>query len=137
MRLGDLYHRLDEGTETDLPLGTRHTLPRTVILPDTDLYYEYYRFVTAMACHPELDPTVTDEKNLRDVPIIVAYSEQEYDMIKAVAARLGKKVEEIAFNGSKEPPGGNTVSPVAKFHMSECHMDVMKALLEHMESDPA
>ena len=114
-------------------MGTRYTLPRTLILPDTDLYYEYYRFVTAMACHPELDPTVTNEKSLRDVPIIVAYSPQEYEMVMAVAKRMGKKVEEIAFNGSKEPPGGNTASPVMKFSMSEAHLDVMKALLEEME----
>jgi hypothetical protein len=135
MRLSDLYHRIDESAVTDLPLGTRHTLPRTVILPDTDLYYEYYRFVTAMACHPELDPSMTTDRNLRDVPIVVAYTPQEYDMIKAVAARMGKKVQEIAFNGSVEEPGGNTVSPVMRFSMSEAHLDVMKALTEHVMSD--
>lgn len=135
MRLGDLQRRLDESSETDLPLDVRHTLPRTVILPDTDLYYEYYRFLTAMACHPELDPAMANDRNLRDVPIIVAYTPQEYDMIQAVAKRMGKKVQEIAFDGSQEPPGGNTVSPVMKFHMSEAHLDVMRTLTEYVMSD--
>lgn len=127
-----LSHLINEA-ETDLPMGTRYTLPRTVILPDTDLYYEYYRFVTAMACHPELDPSVTNERSLRDVPIIVAYSPQEYEMIKAVAARMGKKIEDISV-GSVEPPGGNTVSPVMKFRMDEKQMDILRALLESVES---
>jgi len=127
MRLTDL---IVEATEADIPLGTRHTLPKTVILPDMDLYYEFYRFVTAMACHPELDRNPDKGRPLRDVPMVVAYTPQEYEMVKAVAARMGQRIEEIAFDGSQEIPGGNTVSPVAKFNMRECHLDVMKALLE-------
>lgn len=131
MRLRDIT----ETTKSDIPMGTRHTLPRTVILPDMDLYYEFYRFVMAMACHPELENNPESIKPLRDVPMVVAYTPQEYEMIKAVAARMGQRIEEIAFDGSREPPGGNTVSPVAKFQMSECHLDVMKALLECIKED--
>lgn len=135
MRLMDLTVRLDENEEVDLPLGARYTLPRTVILPDMDLYYEYYRFVTAMACHPELEHQPERQRSLRDVPVVVAYSPQEYDMIKAVAKRMGYEVQDVAFHGSTEPPGGNTASPVMKFSMSETHLDVMKALLEEIERD--
>ena len=131
MRLRDI---IAESAESDIPLGVRHTLPKTIILPDMDLYYEFYRFVTAMACHPELEKNPTKTKALRDVPMVVAYTPQEYEMVKAVAARMGQRIEEIAFDGSQEQPGGNTVSPVAKFHMSECHLDVMKALLECLEA---
>lgn len=133
MRLRDI---IAESAESDIPLGVRYTLPKTIILPDMDLYYEFYRFVMAMACHPELEENPTKTKALRDVPMVVAYTPQEYEMVKAVAARMGQRIEEIAFNGSQEQPGGNTVSPVAKFHMSECHLDVMKALLECLETKP-
>lgn len=132
MRLSDL---IVESADSDIPLGTRYTLPKTVILPDMDLYYEFYRFVMAMACHPELEGNPDSIKPLRDVPMVVAYTPQEYEMVKAVAARMGQRIEEIAFDGSQESPGGNTVSPVAKFQMSECHLDVMKALLECIRED--
>lgn len=131
MRLVDLI----ESAESDIPLGTRYTLPKTVILPDMDLYYDFYRFVMAMASHPEIDSTKANSRPLRDIPMVVAYTPQEYEMVKAVAERMGQRIEEIAFEGSQEPPGGNTVSPVAKFHMSESHVDIMKSLLEHMEDD--
>lgn len=133
MRLRDI---IVETEGSDVPLGTRYTLPKTVILPDMDLYYEFYRFVMAMACHPELEGKPESNKPLRDVPMVVAYTPQEYEMVKAVAARMGQRVEEIAFDGSMEAPGGNTVSPVAKFNMSESHIDVMKALLAEMERGP-
>ena len=131
MRLRDIIVE----TESDLPMGVRNTLPRTVILPDMDLYYDFYRFVSDMACHPEIEGTPKKRRSLRDVPLVVAYTPQEYEMVKAVAERMGQRMEEIAFEGSQEPPGGNTVSPVAKFHMSECHVDIMRALLECIKGD--
>ncbi len=131
MRLRDIT----ETKKTDIPMDVRHTLPRTVILPDMDLYYDFYRFVMAMASHPEIDNSKTNSRPLRDIPMVVAYTPQEYEMVKAVAERMGQRIEEIAFDGSQEPPGGNTVSPVAKFHMSECHIDIMKALLECIKED--
>ncbi len=131
MRLRDIIVE----TESDLPMGVRNTLPRTVILPDMDLYYDFYRFVSDMACHPEIEGTPKKRRSLRDVPLVVAYTQQEYEMVKAVAERMGQRMEEIAFEGSQEPPGGNTVSPVAKFHMSECHVDIMRALLECIKGD--
>lgn len=138
MRLHDIYDRLDEGEnfpETNLPDSIRHTLPKTLIFPDMDGYYEFYKFVVAMASHPELDDKFYTNRPMRDVPIAVAYSEAEYEMIKAVAARMGKKVEEIAYKGSHEQPGVNTVSPVMRFQMSEAHIDIMRALLEQMDSE--
>lgn len=137
MRLRELYRRLDESPipDTNLPDNVRHTLPHTVIFPDMDGYYEFYKFVVAMAAHPELDNAFYKARPLRDVPIAVAYTPQEFEMIKAVAERLGKKWEEVAYNGSKEQPGINSVSPVMKFHMTESHMDIMKALLEAMDKN--
>ena len=140
MRLRDLYSTITEGddhdssTDTNIPLGVRYTLPKTVIFPDMDLYYEYYKFVTAMACHPEINDEVFSEQPLRDVPFAVAYTPQEYDMIQAVAKRMGKKTQEVAFNGSKEPPKGNTVSPIMKFNMFESAETRIQALYDLAES---
>ena len=137
MRLREIYQRLDESPvpETNLPLGVRHTLPKTVIFPDMDGYYEFYKFVVAMAAHPELEDNFYKSRPLRDVPIAVAYSEQEFDMIKNVAQRLGKRWDEVAYSGSHEQPGINSVSPVMKYHMTESHIDIMKALLEAIDKN--
>ena len=132
MRLSDI-EPLYEDTVTNIHKDIRYTLPKTVIFPDMDLYYEYYKFVTAMASHPELDPEYFKTIPLRDVPIAIAYTPQEYEMIQAVAQRMGKKTEEIAFSGSKEPPGGNTVSPVMKFNMFESNADQMRSLIERLK----
>ena len=137
MRLRELYKDLYESIvpDTNLPDNVRHTLPRTLIFPDMNGYYEYYKFVVAMGSHPELSDEFYKARPLRDVPLAVAYSPQEYEMIKAVASRLGKKCEEIAYEKSQEQPGVNSVSPVMKFKMTESHIDIMRALLEAMEND--
>lgn len=133
MRLHDLTVALTE-TDTNIPNSIRHTLPKTVLFPDMNNQYEFYKFVISLASHPEIDNTVTLTHPLRDVPIAVAYSEQEYEMIKAAAARLGKRTEEIAYGGSEEIPGNNTVSPVMKFSMIESHANIMRTLINDIES---
>jgi hypothetical protein len=126
MRIRDLY----ENIGLNIPDSVRYTMPRTVILPDMDLYYEYYQFVKAMACHPELETGSLDDRSMRDVPIAIAYTPQEYEMIASVAKRMGKKVQDIAFDGSREAPGGNTASPVMKFNMFESKIESMRSLME-------
>jgi hypothetical protein len=111
-------------------MGIRHTLPKTVLFPDMNSYYEYYKFVTAMASHPEIDNVPEEPLPLRDVPMAVAYTPQEYDMILATAKRMGKKTQEIAFHGSHEPPGGNIESPVMKFNMFESEAEQIRSILE-------
>lgn len=132
MRLKDFY-QINETAELNIPDAIRHTLPKTVIFPDMDLYYDYYKFVKAMACHPELNDKVIDDKTMRDVPVAVAYTPQEYDMIMSVAKRMGQKTEEIAFGGSQEPPGINTVSPVMKFDMFESNSEIMRGFIEEVD----
>lgn len=131
MRLRELYE--SPVPETNLPDGVRHTLPHTVIFPDMDGYYEFYKFVVAMGSHPEISDDFYKSRPLRDVPIAIAYTEQEFEMIKAVAERLGKKWEEVAYKKSQEQPGVNTVSPVMKFKMTESHFDIMRALFKTIE----
>jgi len=132
MRLFDLVSNLKEHSDTNIPMGVRHTLPHAVIFPDMEADYEFYKFVVAMASHPDIDDAYFQPKPLRNVPMAVAYTPQEFEMIQQVAKRMGKKWEEIAFTKSQEPPGGNTVSPVPVFNMTESHIDIMKALYEAM-----
>ncbi len=134
MRLKDLNYKkpLKENVAENIPIGVRKTLPATYILPNLDPYYEYYRFVTALACHPEIDNGFSDKLEMRDVPFIVAYTPQEEEMIKAVAKRLGYDAHDISFGRSHEEEGGNTVSPVMKFSMTEAQLDCLKALTEYV-----
>lgn len=133
MRLRDLNYKkpLKENIADNIPVGVRKTLPATYILPNLDPYYEYYRFVTALACHPEIDG-FKDHLEMRDVPFLVAYTPQEEEMIKAVAKRLGYDAENISFGRSHEEEGGNTVSPVMKFSMTETQLDCLRALTDHV-----
>lgn len=108
--------KLQEATTEGMPTSIRHTLPQAVIIPDMDLYYEFYKFVTNMACHPELDNGNFDKSAMRDVPFAVAYTPQEFEMIQATAKRMGFDIEEVAFKGSKEVPNVNTTSPVMQFN---------------------
>ena len=138
MRLRDLYESPESSAElndTNLPMGVRHSLPHTVIFPDMNHDWEFYQFVVAMAAHPELEDSFYKHRPLRDVPIAVAYTEQEFEMIKQVAKRMGKKWEEVAYKKSQEAPGVNTVSPVMKFNMTESHIDIMRALRETMRKN--
>lgn len=119
MRLKDLTAPINESTCDNMPLGTKHSLPHAVIIPDMDLYYEYYKFVINMACHPELENADFSTPAMRDVPIVVPYTSQEHDMIVATAKRMGKKPKEVAYKGSQELPEVNKTSPVMKFDMFE------------------
>lgn len=118
MKLRELKEPLSEATNEQLSSGIRHTLPHAVIIPEMDLYYEFYKFVTNMACHPELENGNFDKTVMRDVPFAVAYTPQEFEMIQATAKRMGFDIEEVAFKGSTEQPGVNTTSPVMKFNPS-------------------
>lgn len=113
MRLHDLIS-ITESTDS-MPLGTAHSLPHAVIIPKMDLYYEFYKFVTNMACHPEMENGDWGDAPMRDVPVAVAYTKQEFDMIRATAKRMGFDVEEVAFKGSKETDDVQKTSPVMQF----------------------
>lgn len=130
MRVHELYGDLFEavtaqdittrGTKKgtmSLPANFRHSMPSTNSFEDMDMYYEFYRFVVALAGSPETN--VPDNAHMRDVPIAVAYTKAEHDMIQRTAKRLGFAPTELAYEGSKELPDTYTVSPVMKFNMSE------------------
>jgi len=133
MRLNDLYDDLLEATTTGdikpettgskaikrgLPPSFQHSMPGTHAFPDMDNSYGFYRFVVAMAGHPE-KTDVDMEMPLRDIPIAVAYTKEEHDMIHNVAARMGITAEELSYDKSSELPDTYTTSPVMIFRMDE------------------
>jgi hypothetical protein len=132
MRISDLYGDLFEaaaGSRPEVPAGNnkikrglppsfQHSMPATHSFPDMDNSYGFYRFVVAMAGMPEKNEII-DNIALRDIPIAVAYTKEEHDMIHRAAERMGIVPDELAYHGSHELPDTYTTSPVMKFHMSE------------------
>jgi hypothetical protein len=149
MRITDLYGDLFEAVtnkdiKPEVPAGTnkikrglppsfQHSMPATHSFPDMDNSYGFYRFVVAMAGMPEKDD-IEDNVALRDIPIAVAYTKEEHDMIHAAAERLGIKPDELAYHGSHELPDTYTKSPVMKFHMTESHNKKLRGLIKLSEA---
>ena len=94
----------------NLPSNAKHALNRMVVMPDMDMFYEYYRFMTMTAGEPEEKIPPTGQ--LRDTPAALPYTDEEMDMIKNAAGRLGRTVVDISKKAS-EQPGTNLKSPVA------------------------
>jgi hypothetical protein len=88
-------------------------MPDTMSFPDMDPYYEYYRFVVAMAGSPEANGP-SEISPLRNIPLAVAYTPQEADMIRKVCRKMGINPELVSHGNSKELPEIHTVSPVPK-----------------------
>ena len=149
MRITDLYGDLFEAvTNADikpevpagknrikkgLPPSFQHSMPATHSFPDMDGYYQFYRFVVAMAGHPDND-SLPLYSRMRDIPIAVAYTKQEHDMIHATAKRMGFKPDELAYEGSHELPDTYTKSPVMKFKMLEHQQRKLAGLIKLSEA---
>ena len=149
MRLHELYGDLFEAVINDdistktlrgknsiehgLPPSFTHSMPATHAFPDMDGYYQFYRFVIAMAGHPDSD-IEPHYSRMRDIPIAVAYTKAEHDMIHATAKRMGFKTDELAYHGSTELPDTYTVSPVMKFNMSETQQNKLRSLIKFCEA---
>jgi hypothetical protein len=157
MRLFEIYQQLNELSSTPInktapvektpigtvksapvpnivrPTGFEYTLPRTFVFPDMN-GFEFYRFVIALASYPELNKSFFEFSPLRDIPMAIARSDQEAEMIKTVAKLIGKKYEVLS-TGSKEEPRAGTASPVMTFKMTEAQFDITKSLLECIDKD--
>ena len=75
-----------------------------------------------------------DNIALRDIPIAVAYTKEEHDMIHRAAERMGIVPDELAYHGSHEVPDTYTKSPVMKFHMPEGQQRKLKGLIALSEA---
>ena len=99
-------------TETELKDVHSSTLPGMWAYPEmpANKPYEMYRFSMGMANHEEFVPNSAT----KDSSITVAYSRGDEEIISKTEKKLGKKGKTtVADNGSNEPEGTNTKSPVA------------------------
>lgn len=138
MRITDLYSDLFESPganagQSRIPDGFKYSLPHTHAFPSMDNYYGFYRFVIAMAGHPENGDRPL-ENEMRDVPVAVAYTKAEHEKIHAVAKRMGVTPIEVAYNGSMELPDTYTKSPVMRFSMPESSEARLRGLIRLSEA---
>ena len=94
----------------NLPPNAKTAMNRMVVMPDMDMFYEYYRFMTMTAGEPEEKIPATGV--LRDSPAALPYSEAEMTMINNAAKRMGRTVKDISKKGGESKETNNT-SPVA------------------------
>ena len=110
MRAKDL---LESKNNADIPPGAQETMPPSITITDMDQYYEFYRFMVAMAGQPDINVPI--EGPVADGVYIAPYTKQELDHIIKLAKRMGKHHKFITKKPSIEPKSTNTVSPVRKF----------------------
>jgi hypothetical protein len=133
MKIKDIDRQLKESSSDPLHHGIKHTMPHSVVIPEMDEYYEYYRFATALAGCPDENNSHAHFLDLRDNPVAIAYTPQEMEMIMRTAKRLGFTPKDVAYPGATEIPGGNTVSPVMKFNAFDNLAEGMRAIIDHYQ----
>lgn len=117
MKILDLYqHMITEGKEIGPEQSLAHHMPTTVAFPGLDPYYDFYRFVVAMAGQPDPEQFKEDPRFLKNIPVAVAYTDAEREMIERVCKNAGIKHAVLTLGHSRELPDTNTKSPVAKRH---------------------
>jgi hypothetical protein len=82
-----------------------------MVMPEMDQYYEFYRFMIAVAMAPD---NLQKEKVLNQIPAAVAYTKADEEKLKHGLKVLGKQGKWITSGEAKEPDDTSTVSPVNK-----------------------
>lgn len=100
-------------TENDnVPSHAKAAMNRMLVIPDMDMFYEYYRFMSMTAGEPDVKIDAFAD-HFRDIPAALAYTDEERQMILNSLKRLGMKAKFVSSSGSGEVDGTNTKSPVA------------------------
>jgi hypothetical protein len=133
MKIRDIDSHLKESSSDPLQDGIKYTMPHSVVIPEMDEYYEYYRFATALAGYSDSDNSHAYVMDFRDNPVAIAYTPQEMEMIMDTAKRLGFKPKDVAGPKVQEAPGGNTVSPVMRFNAFDSLSEGMRAIIDHYQ----
>jgi len=87
------------------------TLPPSMLYPDMDPGYDYYRFMTVVAAHPH-HKAPHEHEHFRDSPVAAAYCPEEIDMLNDAIKGLGHKTVWVTKEKGREPDSNNKVSPV-------------------------
>lgn len=96
-----------------LPTAASSAMPSAITSPSMDQYYEYYRFLVAIAGFPDKDTAL--DGPIQDGPLLVPYSQIEHDHSVALLKKMGKSPKFLNAAGSSELEKRNVVSPVRKF----------------------
>jgi len=100
-------------TESMFSADTSATISTSKEFPtihSSDLY-QAYKFSVAMANHEEAHQP---ESPVGTNAMIVAYTDEELDIIKSAEKKTGHRGQLVTSRGSKEPKGTEHHSPVAK-----------------------
>lgn len=93
------------------------SLQNANVMSGMDQYYRFYRLSLDMAqlgADGKIEnPRLSDP--IADSPVLVGYTDEEQKMIDTVAKFRGIKPKKTSKGKSKELPGTNVSSPVAKF----------------------
>lgn len=87
------------------------TMPASMVYPDMDPGYDYYRFMNIVAAHPH-HKAPHDHEHFRDHPFVSAYTDQEVEMLNNSIKGLGHKVKWLTKTKGVEPTSTNKSSPV-------------------------
>lgn len=87
------------------------TMPMSMVYPDMDPGYDYYRFMNIVAAHPH-HKAPHDHHHFRDHPFAAAYTQQERDMLDQSIKGLGHKTKWLTKEPGREPDSTHKHSPV-------------------------
>ena len=87
------------------------TMPPSLVYPDMDPGYGYYRFMTVVAAHPH-HKAPHEHEHFRDQPLATVYCPEEMDMLNNAIKGLGHKSKWITKEKGREPDSNNKASPV-------------------------
>lgn len=102
-----------ESANVEFPQVLQNSMPYAITSPGMDQYYEYYRFLIAIAGFPGRDIPV--DGPIHDGPLMVPYTDIERQHTENMLRKMGKQVKHVVPQGSKESNHRNTTSPVRKF----------------------
>jgi hypothetical protein len=89
----------------------KSTMPASMVYPDMDPGYDYYRFMNIVAAHPH-HKAPRDHDHFRDQPFASAYTDAEVDMLNKSLKSSGHKAKWLTKEKGKEPDSVHRVSPV-------------------------
>jgi hypothetical protein len=87
------------------------TMPMSMIYPDMDPGYDYYRFMNVVAAHGH-HKAPHDHDHFRDHPFASAYTDEEREMLDKSLKGLGHKTKWLTKEPGKEPESTQKNSPV-------------------------
>jgi len=112
MRARELFEKVQKGA--DLPISSRESMPPSMVVPDLEPNYEYYRLLVALAGLPDNDDIPLNSV-LKDKPLIIPYSKIEHDHVMKMLAKMEKNPEPLTKAPSIETDDVHKVSPVRTF----------------------